>query len=62
MKKKNYSHVAQLVEHLTLNQRVAGSNPVVGTKIKSKKGMRGLDAAFKVILKNVFRLFYNLIF
>ena len=27
-----YSHLAQLVEHLTVNQRVAGPSPAVGAK------------------------------
>ena len=39
-----YSYLAQLAEHLTVNQVVAGSSPAVGAKKKDlKRGLFFLD-------------------
>ena len=46
-------------EYFSYKEKVTGSNLVINTKIKLKIGMRGLDAAFKVHLKNDCRLIFN---
>lgn len=43
---KILGHLAQSVEHLTFNQRVAGSNPAMPTK--TRKGLRDLRVGLKL--------------
>lgn len=45
---RQYAGLAQLVEHLTCNQRVEGSNPLAGTS-SCRSGGIGRHAGFKIL-------------